>query len=139
MDGAGGTIRVILANDARLQFLWAALALVGTLLFGAIVILLVDRWRKRAAGPSITATDQLSHFRELLDKGTISRDEFDQIKTRLAGELRKEFDAKVDAAAVAASTESTPNAPGSPGLPSSPGTINAPHADLPPENGRRID
>lgn len=78
-----------LTGDPR--FWWTSLALVGALLLGAIVIAALDRWRKRTQEERVSAGDQLSHFRSLYDRGEISREEFDRIRTRLGGKMRQEF------------------------------------------------
>src|SRR6059058_2795335 len=90
--GSAGTIgsgTVLLARwDMRI--FWASLGMVGALIVGAVIIGMVERWRKRSvAGPS--AGDQLSHFRELYEQGTITREEFERIRGRLAGKLRDEL------------------------------------------------
>ena len=54
------------------RLLWAALPLIGALLVGALILYLIDRWRKRAAVEEERAcapNDQLSHFRSLYEQG----------------------------------------------------------------------
>jgi hypothetical protein len=94
MDGTGliGQVSLLAQSTFKLQFFWATLGLVGALLAGAVIISLLDRWRKRSGVEGLSAGDQLSHFRELHERGAISREEFEQIRNRLAGELRKEMD-----------------------------------------------
>jgi hypothetical protein len=77
------------AWDPRL--LWASLALVGALLLGALIISIVDRWRKRAAQQRITSGDQLTHFRTLYEQGELSSEEFERIRSRLQERLVKEL------------------------------------------------
>src|SRR5437870_73787 len=49
MDSTGWAIATdLLAQGVKLRFLWATLALVGTLLAGAAVLAIVERWRKRS-------------------------------------------------------------------------------------------
>jgi hypothetical protein len=69
----------------------ATLVLVGVILLGALVIYCLDRWRKRAQAPSLTANDQLANFRELYEQGDISHREFERIKGRLAPLLREQL------------------------------------------------
>jgi Short C-terminal domain len=77
----------------RAPVLWTTLALVVALMLGAIVIALVDRWRKRAAMKDKGgAGEQLSHFRALYDRGELTREEFDRIRTRLGQRLKQELD-----------------------------------------------
>jgi hypothetical protein len=71
--------------------LWTSLVLVGALIIGAIVIALVDRWRKRSGAQHLTPGEQLSHFRALYDRGELSREEFERIRNLLGEQLRKDF------------------------------------------------
>src|SRR5206468_2906383 len=73
------------------RFLWSALALLGLLLVGSFLIALLSRWRKRADPQSLTANDQLAHFRELYEKGELSQTEFERIRAKLAGQLLREL------------------------------------------------
>jgi len=93
MDGTGliGQACLLAQADARLRLFWATLGLVAALLLGALLIKWMERWRKSSDSGKLSAGDQLSHFRELYSRGTISKEEFEQIRTRLAGELRKEM------------------------------------------------
>jgi hypothetical protein len=70
---------------------WTSLALVGALLLAALIIALVDRWRKRPAQTAAPAGEQLSYFRSLYARGDISREEFERIRARLGGRLREQF------------------------------------------------
>jgi hypothetical protein len=69
--------------DPRL--LWAAVALVGVVLAGALIITWADRWRRRAAEDSSTATDHLVSFRDLYEKGELSKEEYERILDRMSG------------------------------------------------------
>ena len=103
MDSTGwAVVAVLLAQGAKLEFLWATLALVGTLLLGAVMLAMLERWRKRTATEGISAGDQLTHFRKLYDEGTISKEEFERIRTQLAGDLRKELEVKPQTEAASA-------------------------------------
>jgi hypothetical protein len=75
--------------DPRL--LWMTLALVAIILVGALVLLWLDRWRRRPDVPIVTANDQLAHFRELYECGELSQEEFDRIRAKLTGQMRKEL------------------------------------------------
>lgn len=92
MDGAGWIGITSLVGDAfRWRFLWPSLGLVGALLFGAAFLYLLDRWRKRPGSEGLTAGDQLTHFRDLFDRGLISRTEYERIRGQLASDLRREL------------------------------------------------
>jgi hypothetical protein len=84
----------------RAPVLVTTLALVVALMVGAVVIALVDRWRKRAAMKEEQggAGEQLSHFRALYDRGEITREEFERIRALLGQRLRQELDLKKPAA-----------------------------------------
>jgi hypothetical protein len=73
------------------RLLWASLPLVLALLLGAVVIHLVDKWRKRVKTENLTPNDQLSHFRQLYEQGLLTPEEFARIRSRLGGELRREL------------------------------------------------
>jgi hypothetical protein len=92
----------------RAPVLWTTLALVAALLIGALVIAVVDRWRKRSASDRLTPGQQLSQFRALYDKGEISREEFERIRALLGEQLREELQMpgakRPDAAPTAAPT-----------------------------------
>jgi type VI protein secretion system component VasK len=102
MGSAGmiGPGTVLLARmDWRI--VWASLGLVGVLIVGAVVIGMVERWRKRSASARLSAGDQLSHFRELYDQGVLTKEEFEQIRAQLAEKLREELQLKEAAPAQA--------------------------------------
>ena len=82
---------VLLADGIQWHFIWATLGLVAVLLAGAFIIALMDRWRKRSDIPGLSAGDQLTHFRRLYEQGTISKEEFERIRSQLSGDFRKEL------------------------------------------------
>jgi len=71
--------------------LWVTLALVAALLLGALIIIWVERWRKRPADQRLSASDQLAHFRRLYDQGLISHAEFVRIRDLLSERMRQEM------------------------------------------------
>jgi len=90
------------------RIVWASLGLVGALILGAIVISMVERWRKRSDAAGLGAGDQLSHFRELYEQGVLTKEEFEQIRAQLAGKLREELHLKDAPPAEPSATESPP-------------------------------
>lgn len=74
-----------------LRLLWASLALVAIILVGALVIVWLDRWRRRPKAEALSANEQLAHFREMYEEGELSLKEFEKIRTSLAQQLRVEF------------------------------------------------
>jgi len=67
------------------------LILIGVLLLGAMVIAVVDRWRKRSRQDRPDTGDQLSHFRSLYDRGELTPEEFERIRSKLGAKLRQEL------------------------------------------------
>lgn len=66
---------------------WIPLAvMLGVVFVGVVILLVVDRWRKRPDMPD----DQLSHFQSLYSRGELSREEFERVRGLLMGQpLRK--------------------------------------------------
>jgi hypothetical protein len=86
MSGGGLAAGALFARNALTdeRTLWAVAALMGALLVGAILIAWADRWRRRQmSGDSLSELDPLSSFREALERGELSKEEFDRIRDRL--------------------------------------------------------
>jgi hypothetical protein len=100
------------------RLLISSLAFVAALLAGAIVIYLTDRWRRRK-GPTTEcdANEQMSTFRVLYERGELTQEEFDRIRSKLTGRLRQEVEVTEKSAPPAASEGSPPN--GQPPVPPS--------------------
>jgi hypothetical protein len=81
---------VFAATDGR-QFL-PLLYLAAALIVGAVVIVLVGRWRKGSATLGPTASDQLAQYRALYERGEISEEEYKKLRSLLGGEIRKNLD-----------------------------------------------
>ena len=72
------------------SILQPALLLIGILAVGAIMIAWLKKNRDRVAGVSaLSAHDQLSAFRDSLDEGDMTDDEFKKVKALLAEKIRK--------------------------------------------------
>src|SRR5439155_26053761 len=89
--GLSGWCSRLAPAEACRRLFWPTQGIVAALLVGALLIKWMERWRKSRDPGKLSAGDQLSHFRELFSRGTISKEEFEQIRARLAGELRKEM------------------------------------------------
>jgi hypothetical protein len=74
------------------QLLWATIALVATLLLGALVLAWFDRLRKRADPSVLTPGDQLAAFRLSYERGELSQEEYERIRARLGPRLRQQLD-----------------------------------------------
>jgi hypothetical protein len=68
----------------NLDLVWAALGLVAAVLAGVMVILWMQRWQKRTADPGEPEAE-LENYRALLERGLLSAEEFEKIRTRLEG------------------------------------------------------
>jgi hypothetical protein len=77
--------------DRFLYFLGYTLLFVGAILAGALVIVWLDRWRKRQSTQGMTTGDQLTHFRELYERGELSPEEFARVRDLLGTRLRQEM------------------------------------------------
>jgi hypothetical protein len=126
MTASGGADRVVLWLALDTSFLWPTLALSGALIVGAVVILLVQRWRKRTL-PADDPSGQLAHFRTLYEQGIISQEELNRLRSLLGGQLRQAY-------------EVPPRPSGFPGQAPGPGGTPAgerPGEPGPPETGTR--
>jgi hypothetical protein len=91
---ATGTLGAVLAGELSFRLLTTGLLLAGTLLVAAFVIALLSRWRRRSGGECLTPADQLTHFRSLYERGTISAEEFQRLRTLLTGQAAGDVDVK---------------------------------------------
>jgi hypothetical protein len=89
-------------------FVWAGLMVV-VVLVGVIVIALTNRWRKRPEANNLSPSDQLTQYRGLYEAGTLSKEEYDQVRALLASRMRSQL-------------QVPPTAPEAPRLPSGPST-----------------
>lgn len=74
-----------------LQIGMAVMALLAVLLVAVLAFFLITRWRKQAAEQRLSASDQLSEFRELYEQGQLSREEFERLRSLLGARLREEI------------------------------------------------
>src|SRR5579884_730494 len=70
------------------EFIWGTAALAGTLLVGAIVVLLVDRWRKRALLEEKRSGEELTSFRAMYERGEITEEEYNRVRQRVADRVK---------------------------------------------------
>ena len=64
-------------------FLWVSV-LAGVLLITAVFLARMDRWRKRQMEDRDESTTQLGSFREMYERGEISKAEYDRVLKRIA-------------------------------------------------------
>jgi hypothetical protein len=101
--------------DPRL--LWLTLALLAIILISALLLAWIDRWRRRSGSERLSANEQLANFRELYDKGQLSKEEFERIRALLSKELRRELDVPAAPPAPAAGQKPEAPKPAEPGHP----------------------
>jgi hypothetical protein len=96
---------------------WTGLMVVAVMV-GVLVISLTNRWRKRADAVSLSSSDQLTQYRLLYEAGTLSKEEYERVRTLLTARLRSEL-------------QMPPTAPEAAQLPSDPPAREKPGADAP--------
>jgi hypothetical protein len=89
--GTTGPALALLAAGWKPPLLTAGLYLGGALLVGAVVIALLNRWRRRSAEDRLTPADQLTQFRSLYEQGLLSQEEFERLRQLLGGQIRQEM------------------------------------------------
>jgi hypothetical protein len=70
------------------EVIWGTAGLALALLAGALVIWLVDRWRKKAATTANSA-EELTDYRGMLDRGEITEEEYAKLRTRVSGRMKQ--------------------------------------------------
>lgn len=84
----------VLSDDRTLRLLLTSLCLVGALLVAALVVALVNRWRRqRDAEEDVSPNAQLAQFRSLYEAGAISAEEFERLRAVLGAQLRESMGA----------------------------------------------
>jgi hypothetical protein len=108
------------ARELNFELIWAAVGLVGAVLVGVMVIVWVDRWRKRSGTDAGAPSDELSHYRMLFEQGLLTAEEYERIRRRL------EFSRPVSSAPA--------SVPDAPAANSAPAVQNAPRPENQPGN-----
>jgi len=71
-------------------FVWPLIILTVVVVVGIVLIVWMDRWRRRPVQMSLTPAEQMARFQELYDRGELSQQEFDRIKAKLEKGVRSE-------------------------------------------------
>jgi hypothetical protein len=79
------------------DILQPTLWLVGALLVGIIILAFLRSQQQRAAVTRDPVHEQLAHFRELYQRGQMSREEYQRVYTLLAGRIRGQVGPPADA------------------------------------------
>ncbi|MGL4424349.1 MAG: hypothetical protein ACRCZF_27085 [Gemmataceae bacterium] len=72
------------------EFLWSVGALVALLLVGAVVLTIMDRWRRQANRTGLSTTLQLSDYREMYENGELTLSEYEKIRDKMAMQIKQE-------------------------------------------------
>jgi hypothetical protein len=60
----------------------------GALIFGALVVWFVDRWRKRITSDDRAAGEELTSFRAMYERGEITEEEYNRLRTKVATRVK---------------------------------------------------
>ena len=71
-----------LTKEERL-FLWVSV-LTGVILLGGVFIGRMDRWRKRQMEATDDPAEPLGNFRDMYERGELSKEEYDRVLHRMA-------------------------------------------------------
>jgi len=94
------------------SILQPALLLIGILTLGAIILAWLKKNRDRSTGAAtLSANDQLSAFRESMEQGDMTDDEYKKVKALLAEKIRKPSNPVTTAPAPTTSPVPTENQP----------------------------
>jgi hypothetical protein len=63
--------------------------LAAALIGGAVVLLVVDRWRKRAMIEEKKSGEELTSFRAMYERGEITEEEYTKLRQRVAERVKK--------------------------------------------------
>jgi uncharacterized membrane protein len=75
---------ISLDDPRTTRILATSLCLVAALLLAALIIAMVNRWRRRRdAVEDLSPNAQLAQFRALYEAGTISQEEFERLRSLL--------------------------------------------------------
>lgn len=102
----------------RPELIWGSAGLVAALLVGAVVIFLVDRWRKREAMADREQGLELTDFRGMFERGEISKEEYETLRLKVATRVKP--------------PEASPAAPNPPAAPPVAGPFPPEYFDDPP-------
>jgi len=113
----------------RPELIWGSAGLAGALFVGAIVIYLVDKWRRREALMDKEAGLELTDFRAMFERGEITKPEYDRLRQKVADRVKK----PAEPAATAAPATGQPATPPAVAGPFPPGYFDDPTTS-PPAN-----
>jgi hypothetical protein len=71
-----------------LVLLLATLGIAAALLAGGVVLFFVDRWRKRGTNPTADGAIELTGFRGMLERGEITEEEYQRLRSKVASRMK---------------------------------------------------
>jgi hypothetical protein len=72
------------------EFLLTVGLLAAILLGGAVVLFIVDRWRKRQLAETENAVESLTSFRTLYERGDLTEAEYQAVRDKMATRVKQE-------------------------------------------------
>jgi hypothetical protein len=84
------------------------LLLIAALVVGALVIALMQRWRRHNPSLSPSPSEQMAQYRSLYEQGILSEEEYRRLRATLTGDLRRAVDLPAPPGPVGPSTEPAP-------------------------------
>lgn len=92
------------------EFILTVGLLVAVLLFGAIALFFVDRWRKRQVADNQDSVESLTSFRAMYERGELTEAEYQVVRDKMARKVKQEV-----AVANPATLVQPPPSPAAPG------------------------
>jgi hypothetical protein len=71
------------------EVIWGTAGLALALLGGALVIWLVDRWRKQATAATTNTAEELTDFRGMYERGEITEEEYVRLRNKVSGRMKE--------------------------------------------------
>jgi hypothetical protein len=78
------------------EVIWGTVGLMVTLLVGAYVIWVVDRWRKKST-VTTDAKEELTDFRAMYERGEITQEEYSRLRLKVSDRVKSPAQAASDA------------------------------------------
>ena len=92
------------------EVIWGTAGLALALLGGALVIWLVDRWRKQATAPPTNTAEELTDFRGMYERGEITEEEYVRLRNKVSGRMKEALTPTVPTGAAPNGPTATPPA-----------------------------
>jgi len=79
-------------TELPITYLWTIIVLIAVVLVAAGIIILVTRWVKRGGRAATDAyRDDRASFKVLYERGELTQEEYDRIRSRLGQKLRQDL------------------------------------------------